>query len=326
MSQPEEVRRYWREAQRKHRRAQASNRGFKPHITRFERCSLCLDFHPVFVLGPTGAATLTLADYHSERDIQNVRRAFEVLSEGEKPDALARCVQWRMKEEGEDEEAARISCELLFEDEGARERWEQKVETDNMLQTNQEMCVRGRMEIYKESEEIAEANCTLLLNDPLYRHMPPGLMKKSIPPLDIHSDTHIGDGTPEDQMRLENIMTCFYHRIQEGDDLREAMIYCDMRAKGKLTEQEEKNYQHTIDSTFNLTQKEIRETQPSTVGSTYGLTRAELLKQLHDEKTAQKLRVLKPSTTLNLRPNDEERKALAERRRITLKRLKEAFP
>lgn len=287
MSNPEAVRRYWRK-QKRRQRDKLSTRRFKPRILRFEKCSLCYQWHPVRVIVPSGRImTVALDVYHDQPEIYNMRHNFGVLvklNQGDPQNALNRCIQWQMMEEGvEDEEAARGNCELLFEDPQARQRWEDKIEKDNMLQTQQEICVLSRMDLYHEGRETAEANCQLILSDPLYRHMPPGL----VPPMetkDVDRGQSLKGMSVEDQSQISDIMQCFYHQVEvEKMDPEEAMQKCVkllMVKKG-----EKKTAKATVGDLYGKSRKEIdaMSEKPQdarlTVGNTFGKSRKQLLEE-----------------------------------------------
>lgn len=288
------VRKYLRDRTRRYRAKKALAKQFKPRIMRFELCSLCHQWHPTSCILPSGhIIMMTLDRYHDKFEIDNLRQNIErllKLDQGDDPqNAMLRCIQWRMESEGEDEEAARSNCELLFEDEQARQRWEDKLERDSYIQTQQEICTRSRMELYHEERDTAESNCRLILDDPLYRHMPPGL----IPPLDIEDLSHgqivTGGSVPEIEQK-KNIMQCFFHQVEvEKMDPEEAMKFCSERARGKLSEEEEPHY--TVGDTYGKTKEQILKEQAAekeqdglTVGNLFGQSREERLKKQRETR------------------------------------------
>lgn len=291
------VREFLRDRQRAYRaKKKAAATQFKPRILRFELCSACHSWHPTQAMPSNGAIIRVPLDFYHQSEIDSIRRNFDILiklAQGEESvNAMSRCIQWQMREEGvEDEQSARENCELLFKDPQARERWEDKIEQDNMLQTQMEICIRSRVELYKESQETAKTNCTLILNDDLYRHFPVGL----IPPLDIEDLSHgqivTGGSVPEIEEK-KNIMTCFYHQVEvEKMEPEEAMRFCSGRARGELSEEREKMYQQTVGDVYGKTKEQILKEQAAekeqdgfTVGNLFGQSREERLKKQRESK------------------------------------------
>lgn len=281
MSHSEDIRAYWREAQRRHRakKADLASKGFTPRITQFQLCSMCGEWHPTRAILPDGTfARFNLDSFHNPTEINDWRRNVRLLVDLKLPeqDPLDKCVA-NLKDEGWTEKKAKEECEKRIEDPDWRKSDDQLEEVKRNFITQLEMCTRSRMEFYEETREVAEANCKILLEDPLLRHTPPGL----IMPGAI-------DNKPEETRGpdMATLGKCFTRKVlKEGLDPQEAVQECMFELQHKKAEKEAEKPRETVGDLFGKTPAEIEamrkkpEDDKFTVGDLYGQTKKEILKQ-----------------------------------------------
>lgn len=124
METPQDViRRYWREKKRT-QRASKKKVVFEPHITEFQHCALCGEWHPIaYVLATGRYGRVSLDSYHSRETILNFVRDIDASLHRDKTKAdavnernLKMCMLSRMQLYNESEHWARANCMIILED------------------------------------------------------------------------------------------------------------------------------------------------------------------------------------------------------------------
>jgi len=301
METPQDViRRYWRDKKRVQRAAQKKV-VFEPHITEFQRCSFCGEWHPVaFILASGRYSQVSLDSYHSKESIVEWLRG--LMATLPKPKgyidhetAMELSTRQLMADEGyEKDEAEKQAKKLILNDDYRTrliklDRDERRLE--NITDLRLRMCTRSRMQLYKENEQTAILHCEIIVNDPLMRHAPPGVPLEPVEsflsqatdvivPVEICKDLDVSLTKDPTIIALGR---CFTQKMRKQPDMdpQEAVEEC--MSELRSTEQGDLK-KPAVGDLFGKSAAEIRamskrKQDPSfTVGDLSGLTQKQILR------------------------------------------------
>lgn len=303
MTTPQEkidaIRAYWRE-KKQAQRAAKKKLVFEPHITEFQRCALCGEWHPTgFILASGRYSRVSLDSYHKKEVILNFVRGLQIglpklaaFIDGKT--AMSLCIKDLVENEGYAEAAAKEEAKTLIQNDIYRTKLvkfhHDAAVLENVRNRRLKMCMLGRMEMFKETENIARANCMNLLEDPLFRHFPEGLVKDPQGRYDLVGDVLVPFEICKDleislikNPTIKALQQCFTAKMKKNPDLDPGVAMQECMSELKSTEHGEPEKQQVGDL-YGKSAAEIRAMSKSkpdsslTVGNIFGLTRKQRLR------------------------------------------------